>query len=610
MERKVVINNKSLEELLERLLRWNELCAQLRELYYRYLDLAAFRSEKCLFPGRKCRRSWRRQYDVGDLTLMWTYIANTAPLCGTLMRALAEVEYKARVKSLESFEKHGGVERRGTSKGHELVSIRLKRPIHAYLVLWQNKLYVVWREFYDVPEHGSVRSFEITHKLVGIIRRSGKRIDVIDEYEIDREYERLWFEVPLSKGVSKLLGNRDRAPVALFRNVGWLLSDDSRRMLDHSSSNAGQVALRLFDWIALATYADKDKQLDEPLIFKLSVLYVNKTKSGVKPKIQVRPIGLATEKILTVYNLFDIFLGEPEETFARGYAVLKALREEATRREGQMYVVNDVGAWIAFSSAVATLVLGDGYVAPFRLIVASKFTSELSEALGGTPSRSVVILQGRHIRLLLPPPPTPAFKKSMNLYKTLANFPSSAIVEINGVKYLLTHKDGGRFAISIRKADGLHDAAKRLGLNVSVRNGMLVFTYTQLMKLAKRFPVLLLTDMEKDVVKEVRQVVTPDVETLKNVIEVVAKMAEITIRLRRNGSKIVPYVLIKPYDKSKLEVIVEMLKSAGIRLSIHRRYRYIFIVERKSVETIRAALPQIFSRFNVLHDVWSSFMRV
>jgi len=86
MEREVV-DNKALEEFRERLSRWDELCSQLRELYYKYLDLAAFRSEKCYFPGRRCVRSWGRQYYIGDLTLMWLHIANTAPLCGKLMKA-------------------------------------------------------------------------------------------------------------------------------------------------------------------------------------------------------------------------------------------------------------------------------------------------------------------------------------------------------------------------------------------------------------------------------------------------------------------------------------------------------------------------------------------
>jgi len=148
MEREVVVGNRALEEFLERLLRWDELCSQLRELYYRYIDLAAFRSEKCYFPGRKCRRSWDRKYDVGDLTLMWTYIANTAPLCGKLMRALAEVEYKIRRSALESFEKYGGVEIRTNPSGkREIVQVLLKRAVHIYLVVLGDKLYAIWGEF-------------------------------------------------------------------------------------------------------------------------------------------------------------------------------------------------------------------------------------------------------------------------------------------------------------------------------------------------------------------------------------------------------------------------------------------------------------------------------
>jgi len=42
---------------------------------------------------------------------MWMYIANTAPLCGKLMRSLAEVEYKIRLRALESLEKYGGVKK-------------------------------------------------------------------------------------------------------------------------------------------------------------------------------------------------------------------------------------------------------------------------------------------------------------------------------------------------------------------------------------------------------------------------------------------------------------------------------------------------------------------
>jgi len=136
MQREVV-DNKALEDFRERLLRWDELCAQLKELYYKYLDLAAFRSEKCYFPGRKCRRSWKRQYDIGDLTLMWTYIANTAPLCGKLMKALAEVEYEIRLKALESLEKYSGVTKEATARS-KIVYKKLNKPVYAYLILWND----------------------------------------------------------------------------------------------------------------------------------------------------------------------------------------------------------------------------------------------------------------------------------------------------------------------------------------------------------------------------------------------------------------------------------------------------------------------------------------
>jgi len=47
-------------------------------------------------------------------------------------------------------------------------------------------------------------------------------------------------------------------------------------------------------------------------------------------------------------------------------------REEAFKREGKMYVVSNMGAWIAFSNAVATLVLGDGYAMPAQIRVVAK----------------------------------------------------------------------------------------------------------------------------------------------------------------------------------------------------------------------------------------------
>ena len=66
--------------------------------------------------------------------------------------------------------------------------------------------------------------------------------------------------------------------------------------------------------------------------------------------------------------------------------MLRTLREEAFRRDGKMYVVNDVGAWIAFSNVVATLVLGDGYAMPAEFRVAAKVSSR--ETLAGETTRA------------------------------------------------------------------------------------------------------------------------------------------------------------------------------------------------------------------------------
>jgi len=208
MERGVVVDNKALEEFRGRLERWDELCAQLKELYYRYLDLAAFRSEKCLFPGRRCVRSWNRQYDAGDLTLMWTYIANTAPLCGKLIEASVDIGYFVKDLAIKNLEKYGDkIKRPSPDSKNEIIT--LEKPVHVYLVLWENKLYAILGEFDDLPKSGRQRLAKIRHKVLHIISKYERRgvADVpVKLFDIDNKYERLWLEVPLPKSVSALLG--------------------------------------------------------------------------------------------------------------------------------------------------------------------------------------------------------------------------------------------------------------------------------------------------------------------------------------------------------------------------------------------------------------------
>jgi len=597
--------SEALEEFRERLLRWDELCAQLRELYYRYLDLAAFRSEKCYFPGRKCKRPWKREYDAGDLTLMWTYILNTAPLCGKLMRALAEVEYKIRKRALESLEKYGGVEERRKPNGrYEIVHLNLNKPVYGYLALWSDRLYVIWGEFDDLPRNNQLKGAEIERRVINIIERykRGEKVEVeMEEYEVNREYERLWFEVPLSGDVSKLLGRMDRVPIALLRNLGWLLSDDGRAEPVHGSNNPGQVAMRILDWIAVIVYAKRTLS-SSPLVFKLIAPSVTLAKRGVNVHIVVRAIGTAGEVIKTVYAQIGITLGDSEKIIVRGYAILRALKERAFRRYGKMYVVDNVGAWIAFSATVTTLVLGDGNILPISLRVATKISvdvtfdgkivgiKELAKALGGSAQGAIVHLLSWHMRLLLPPPPTPAFEKTVKFYDTLTNYPAAVAVEIGGATYLLCHEGFGQFTIGRGKAAELLKFVRQIGLDMRPKKNLLVLSYTRVKELAKHVPVRFLNDLEREVFREVKPAPSPDLEALRRVLEEVVKIARIITAQRRNRN----YIRIIPNDKSKLSEIAAMLKTAGIRLSIHRTERYIVIEEQNSVEAILKVLPYIF----------------
>jgi len=616
MEREVAISNKVLEEFRERLLRWDELCAQLRELYYRYLDLAAFRSEKCFFPGRRCKRSWKRQYNIGDLTLMWTYILNTAPLCGKLMKALAEVEYKIRLKALESLEKHGGVEKRTNRSGkYEIVKVRLKTSVYGYLVLWGDRLYVIWGEFDGLSKDDKTKSVELERRILGVVeqymRRERAEIDV-NEYEVDREYERLWLEVPLSEDASKLLGGRAKAPLALFRNLGWLLSDDARTMIQHITGNPGQATLRLFDWVALAKYAIEVLKIvpDKPLVFVLAINYIARTKNGFNPILRVSPIGTASEALQTAYKWFDIKLGMPEDVFARGYGLLEALRKEAFRKEGRFYFVNDIGAWIGYSNTLDMLIIGDGSVFPYDLVITAKGTpkvmvdgkttslaKELAKAIGGVATRSHIRLSMWQIRLLLPTLPTPAFKKTARLYKTLTEYPSAVLIWTYNNVYMLTHIGNGRFMIHGRRAEELSKTIGDLGRRVMHAGYTALYLRgTHLNELERRgFSVHFLNDFEKDVFKHMPQIPAPGLELLKAALEEVAKLAKIEQRVYRSQI----YFRIAPYDKRNLNKIMELLRVAGVWFSVRRKKKEIVIFERRSVEAIRRIFSQIDIRYNM-----------
>jgi len=289
---------------------------------------------------------------------------------------------------------------------------------------------------------------------------------------------------------------------------------------------------------------------------------------------------------------------------AHGYVVLSALKEEAFKREGLAYVVDDVGAWIAFSNIVDTLVVGDGYtmLPGFRVTakVSSKATfegkttiaRELAKALGGTVAGRLVMLESWHMRLLLPIPPTPVFEKTVKLYETLINYPAAALVEVNGITYLFAHDGGGKFTIGRGKGEKLQELIVRLGLKARFKKNMLLLTYAQLKELARYgVAVRLLNDMEKDKIKEVRPVLpAPNLDAVRRTIEEIAKFARISVG-RSQGRE---YVSIALYDKSRLKDVITILKATGVRFTVHRRRGVIYIHERRSVESFRRIIPHIF----------------
>jgi len=175
---------------------------------------------------------------------------------------------------------------------------------------------------------------------------------------------------------------------------------------------------------------------DVPLVFSLSIGYVARTKKGYNVSIKVWPVGTTTKIIQTIYEYFGIMIKNPESVFTRGYAILKALKEESVRRKSNAYVVNDTSAWIAFSNLVDALVIGDGSIGMFKIYVTGKKRpkvtlegdtsqlNELAKALGGTKTKRAIVLRW-HMCLLLPTTPTPAFEKTARLYGALVNYPAA-----------------------------------------------------------------------------------------------------------------------------------------------------------------------------------------
>jgi len=164
---------------------WEAECRRQLETYRKYVELAKFQSEKCRFPGRGCG------YAEADLQLMWRYIENTVPLCGKLIKALAETERKFRELGVEEL-KNGYVV--GESRpdklnpNRKIVTLYLEKPVCATVALWEKRLYVL----YDKVR---LRDRELEE-----LAKEAEQADItVEMYDIDDEYKRLWLEVPLPK---------------------------------------------------------------------------------------------------------------------------------------------------------------------------------------------------------------------------------------------------------------------------------------------------------------------------------------------------------------------------------------------------------------------------
>jgi len=606
MEREVVIN-RALEEFRERLLRWDELCAQLRELYYKYLDLAAFRSEKCYFPGRKCKRPWGREYDVGDLTLMWTYIANTAPLCGKLIRALARVEYEIRKRALESLKMYGG-ELKKSRPQNEVIYWRLKEPVYAYVIVDKERLYVIWGEPEGIPRSGRQRSVMLERAILNILTKikgdvfNGLQINIFD---IDDEYKRLWINIPLPKASASLIG-KENVPVVLFRAIGWILSDDNRDRVYHGASNVGQIALRIYEYISLIRYAVEVLRLesDKPVVFKLSVYNVTKSKKYDKSvKVDIEPLTTAATIIRKVYRHFGIQL-KPASALLKGYNLLKSLKDEAFRKEGGRYVVADIGAWIAFSNIVGTLVLGDGYLTDewFAITVKTvingletkiKLSDELAEAIGGHVIKGhEVRTKEWHVRLILPIAATPAFEKSVKLYRLLSDSPVAVLISGRDWTYLLYKRSVDQYMVYGRKAEEVAKRLRELGIDVQVEDNMLKVS-TSLLKLLPKYGVSIkfLNELEKEKYSVVKPILpSPDPDTvMEKLREIIAGM-----RIRtfiNNGKECVELKLPKGLDINEVK---KKLLELGINSSVHSRVT-LRICGQNGVSMIKKTVNSFFT---------------
>ena len=309
----------------------------------------------------------------------------TKPRISLTEVSLRNIAEKLRQEAPKSVEEHGGDARRS----RRTVMVRLNRPVTAYVAYDGKHVYLVRGiDKRGLPVSGQERGRELEKRVLEAIKRGEA-----ETYPADLD-ERLLGEVELPSEAAKTLGT-GRVPLALMLNLGWLLSDDWRRKITHTTARPGQAAVRLVHWLALAEWSRRRciASVELPM-FKLALLYATQTRKGSSPLIWTWPIGRTTNAIKSAYERFGVSIGDPERVKQHGYVLLKALREAAFERRGKAFAVKSIGSWLAFSAILKTLVLGDGSVmlTQLKIAVEEKAVRELADALGGTATRGMVYL--------------------------------------------------------------------------------------------------------------------------------------------------------------------------------------------------------------------------
>ena len=419
--------------------------------------------------------------------------------------------------------------------------------------------------------------------------------------------ERLFHEVELPLEAVKQLG-AGKAPLSLFLNLGWLLSDDERNKVVHMTARPGQVAVRIMHWLALAKWAGRhDIMSTRPTVFKLSISYTAQTQEGPSSLILIRPIGRTTEAIEAAYGRFGLQIGDAERVKQLGYEIMRVLREAAFEKRGKAYTVKHVDAWLAFAAALKTLVLGDGVVSRTRLgvTVEERLTRKLAGVLNGCIGGHCVWLRQSMARILPPILPT-LFERDVALYRSLALFVKGLEVSIGSRSWVLGRRYGN-FETKGLSATELAEALKGVLGDVPYTNGVLRLSEGKAMRLVEMGLARLLSELEHEaarrigirrVYEELRLTQT-EVEALTEAAKLARRVSIFPFRLKR-GDKVYVYerVLLYYDSEEKLNRALEVLQRIRYQPTVYWDRKRIIVVRREYVELLKRIKqnnPDLFS---------------